>query len=812
MTDSTLKGTNAPGRESEGVEIREPPEDSGVQQIPFKGEYSETAWDGRVFWVQERTGQRLEETLKTSLDPEGLRGNIENFIGAVQIPIGVAGPLLVQGEQARGWFLAPFATTEGALVASVSRGTQACSQSGGVRTHVIWHQMVRAPLFQFRDLGSTVAFTEWITDHIDDLRKQIGKVSRRATLLKVEPYLMGNMVHVRFCFKTGDAAGQNMTTLCTWIACQWILDELKKKPEMELERYLIEGNMSGDKKIAYQSYLSGRGVRVTAECFLPRSVVRKVLKTTPEAMAEGNLCGMVGATQAGMMGYNINFANVIAAVFTATGQDIACVHESSVGQIHVQARKDGLYASVLLPNLVIGTLGGGTRLPAQRECLQIMGCYGPNRINKFAEILGALCLALDLSTMSAVAADHFATAHRRLGRPQPLKKTFQKKDLNEAFFENALRGWGKKPFRKVVSVKPLEEVSDSSILSKLTLDQTQKLIGLFPYQITCEEEGKGTFRERLMVKVKPKDKDVLTMGRGMVRLSGSERLLQLYNFFNKNIEFYGCHLRELAIYGLQAPGLRKYFPEILDIQEDDEKEFYCIVMEYLGGLSHLDSENDPSLWKDEDIKLALKGMAEVHSIHFNQPLSALKSLHLVVPTQETVQGMRDFWREMTDVNNFMHPDLITEERWRMLHRFIDARPEDWQRIEEHPRTLVHNDFNPRNLCFRETEEGRRLCLYDWELATYHVPQRDLAEFLAYVFPEGTGKDRYDYFVDVYRSELERYTEQALDPEAFLEMFRIAMKDLAVTRMNLYLMAHNFKQYSFLNRVYPNIMEFLEKAC
>ena len=299
----------------------ENPPDAGAQfpQIPHKGDYSELAWGERVGWVQEQTGQRLEETLKTSLDPEGLRGNIENFVGAVQIPIGVAGPLRVEGDYAKGWFLAPFATTEGALVASVSRGAQACSMSGGVRTHVIWHQMVRAPLFQFRDLASTVAFTEWIVEHLDELRKQIGKVSRRARLLKIEPYLMGNMVHVRFCFQTGDAAGQNMTTLCTWVACQWILDKLKKRPDMEIERYLIEGNMSGDKKIAYQSYLSGRGVRVTAECFLPRSVVREVLKTTPEKVAEGNLCGMVGATQAGMVGYNINFANVVAAVFTATG-------------------------------------------------------------------------------------------------------------------------------------------------------------------------------------------------------------------------------------------------------------------------------------------------------------------------------------------------------------------------------------------------------------------------------------------------------------------------------------------------------------
>jgi aminoglycoside phosphotransferase (APT) family kinase protein len=382
--------------------------------------------------------------------------------------------------------------------------------------------------------------------------------------------------------------------------------------------------------------------------------------------------------------------------------------------------------------------------------------------------------------------------------------------LDRAFFEKLFRKRGGREHVNVVSVSPLEEVSDSSILSRLTLDQSRKLIGVFPYKITGEDGGAG-FEEKVLVKIKPSDRDVLAMGNGMARLSGSERLIQLYNLFQKNIEFYRSHLRELAVYSIEEPRLRRYFPKILAIEQDEHREFYCIVMEYLGGCSHLDSENDPSLWRDEDIRIVLQGMAEIHSVHFNRPPSTLESLHLVVPGSKTVRDMGDFWRELTDVNNYMHPDLITEDRWRMLHAFIDSRPEEWERIEATPRTLIHNDFNPRNLCIRDAEQERRLCLYDWELATYHVPQRDLAEFLAYVFPSGTGPDRYVRYVDFFRSELQRRTGSELDPDAFLEMFRIAMKDLAVTRMNLYLMAHNFKQYDFLNRVVPNIMEYLEKA-
>ncbi len=785
-----------------------PPPRSEFPRIPHKGEYTEEAAADRITWLEGQTGQKLSQILRPELSPEDVRGNIENYIGTVQIPVGMAGPLWIQGDFAQGWFFAPFATTEGALVASVARGARACSLGGGVRTHIIWKKMVRAPLFKFQDLDGAVAFTEWLHKNAEELKKQVGKVSRRATLLEIEPYLMGNMVHVRFCFQTGDAAGQNMTTLCTWVACKWILDELKKKPRMKLDRYLIEGNMSGDKKIAYQSYLSGRGIRVTADCFIPREVVKEVFKTTPEVIEDGKNCGMVGANQAGMMGYNINFANVVAALFAATGQDIACVHESSVGQIYVQAREKGLYASVLLPNLVIGTLGGGTRLPAQRECLQMMDCYGPDKINKFAEILAAFCLSLDLSTMAAIVADHFATAHERLGRPSAFQKVFRKEDMGKEFFEKVLRNYARKGFHKVVSVKAMKEASDSSILSKLTNERNTKLIGLFPFRVTYQDGEKRKVSEQVMVKIKPTDRDVLAMARGMVQLSGNERLIQLYELNLKNLEFYRCHVRELAIYSLENPRLRSYFPEILDIQEDKAGEFYCIVMEHLGGFSHLDSEDDPGLWKDEDIRVVLRGMAEVHSLYLGRPLSDLEPLPLVVPRAETVRPMRALWKEFTDANNYQHPDLMPEDRWKMMHRMIDERPEDWARIEAAPRTLIHNDFNPRNLCIREKGDKRRLCLYDWELATYNVPQRDLAEFLAYIFPEHTPAKTYRKYVNYYRKELERQSGGRLDSGEFLAIFRLAMKDLAVTRMNLYLTAHNFRHYDFLNRVYPNIMDYL----
>jgi hydroxymethylglutaryl-CoA reductase len=219
------------------------------------------------------------------------------------------------------------ATTEGALVASATRGAKAISRSGGCTTKVLSQQMLRAPLFIFSDMKGALMFTNWVRDHVPEIRAEALKVSQHADLLSVEPFLIGRMVHVRFLYETGDAAGQNMTTATTWRACRWLMEQMTQFDEIMFENFIIEANMSGDKKVNYLSFISGRGTRVTAECHIEREVLRKVLKVTPEQLALCNAGFMAGSVQVGMIGYNINVANVIAAIFTATGQDIACVHE-----------------------------------------------------------------------------------------------------------------------------------------------------------------------------------------------------------------------------------------------------------------------------------------------------------------------------------------------------------------------------------------------------------------------------------------------------------------------------------------------------
>ncbi|MCP4657019.1 MAG: hydroxymethylglutaryl-CoA reductase, partial [bacterium] len=187
-------------------------------RIPGRGHYTESARLERLRWARQRTGTELLHLESTGLTPERLTGNIENLIGGVEVPVGLAGPLWFRGRSVSGLVLAPFATTEGSLVASATRGATALSRSGGVTAQVLAQRMLRVPLFVLSDLDAAYAFASWVESHQEEIRAQTLLVSGHAELRQIEPFQVGNMVHLRFIYETGDAAGQNMTTACTWKA------------------------------------------------------------------------------------------------------------------------------------------------------------------------------------------------------------------------------------------------------------------------------------------------------------------------------------------------------------------------------------------------------------------------------------------------------------------------------------------------------------------------------------------------------------------------------------------------------------------
>jgi len=387
---------------------------SRADSIPRNREndYSREEAARRCEFIREKTGANLQTVSSYSIDPAVTRGNIENFIGAIQVPVGVAGPMRVIGEHARGDFYVPLATTEGTLVASYSRGMRAISESGGVKTTVVKHSMQRAPVFQFEDAMQAREFAGWLDSHLDEIRQVAEATTRSGKLIEIEKYPIANMLYTRFCYTTGDAAGQNMTGKATFVACEWIQNNHSLKPQ-----YILSGAIDTDKKHSAMNMIQTRGKRVIAEFTLKKEVANKLLRVDPKVLYRYRQIAAVGALQSGAVYSGAHSANGIAALFIATGQDEANVAESHAGITYGQLLDNGdYYWSVTLPAIICATYGGGTGLPAQRECLEMLDCYGTGKADKFAELVAAVVLAGDVSLTSAVLSGDWVTSHETHGR------------------------------------------------------------------------------------------------------------------------------------------------------------------------------------------------------------------------------------------------------------------------------------------------------------------------------------------------------------------------------------------------------------
>lgn len=363
--------------------------------------------------VSAETGASLLHTGSYSFDPAVLPGNIESFAGVAQIPMGFAGPLRVNGEHAKGEFYVPMATTEGTLLASYNRGMRLTREAGGITTTVVEDSMQRAPVFVFENARYARDFGVWIDANMAAIRAAAESTTRSGRLLRIEQYSLGKMRWLRFCFTTGDAAGQNMVSKATREACMWILGQ----QPAGLEHFSLAANFDTDKKHSQVNALHTRGKRVVAEITLPAGLIRDVMHTSGEALFRQRQLSNMGAIMAGSVNNGAHFANGITAMFIACGQDVANVAESSAGFVHGELLANGdYYFSVTIPALIVATYGGGTGLPSQRECLEVMDCYGDGKARKLAEIVAATVLCGELSLSSAIVSDQWVSSHDKFGR------------------------------------------------------------------------------------------------------------------------------------------------------------------------------------------------------------------------------------------------------------------------------------------------------------------------------------------------------------------------------------------------------------
>ena len=387
-----------------------------LMRIP-RGEhdYSHEMAAKRRDFICQQTGGNLSHVAQYSFDPAILPGNIENFVGVAQVPIGIAGPLRIHGEHAKGDFYIPLATTEGSLVASYNRGMRLLTECGGVKTTVVEDSMQRAPVFIFGDALQAREFGRWMEENFQAIQAEAEATTQFGKLRSISQFAVGPLRYLRFNYMTGDAAGQNMATKATFAACEWIKRTYPGQP-----KYFLSGNIDTDKKHSHLNTLLTRGKRVVAEAVIQRDVMLKLMRVDTRELFYARQVQMVGGFLAGSSNNGAHAANGLAALFVATGQDVANIAESHAAITYSQQLDNGdYYWSITLPSLIVATCGGGTGLATQKQCLEMLGCYGKGKVRVFAEICAAVVLAGETSLAAAMLNGDWVPAHEKLGRNRP---------------------------------------------------------------------------------------------------------------------------------------------------------------------------------------------------------------------------------------------------------------------------------------------------------------------------------------------------------------------------------------------------------
>ncbi len=389
---------------------------AGIELVPRLTDQGYSAADVRERreWLERKVGVELPLVAACAIPSEQMRGNIENPIGCVQMPLGVAGPLRVNGLHADGTFYVPLATTEGALVRSYERGMVMLTRAGGVTPRVILDGNVVCPMFSFDSVADAAAFAAALPQQVDALRSEAEATTRHGKLRHVDARVSGRSVIVSFYFSTADAQGMNMIVKATERAAQWLV------VHGHAPRYRIFSGMSSEKRASGFLLAGGKGKTVVAGARIPAAVLQSYMRITPRQIVEMWHDTMLGHLQANAIGFNAHYANGLTAMFIACGQDVANVANAAVGITDYELTPEGdLYASVTLPSLTVATVGGGTMLGTSVECLRMLGCAGATHAPKFAEIVASAVLAGELSMAGAITSGEFVSAHEAYGRNRP---------------------------------------------------------------------------------------------------------------------------------------------------------------------------------------------------------------------------------------------------------------------------------------------------------------------------------------------------------------------------------------------------------
>ncbi|MCK0179701.1 phosphotransferase [Flavobacteriaceae bacterium S0862] len=767
------------------------------QQVPGRGLMNQTAFDLRMDYLDTLSKDIRKDLKSESIALSQIQNNIESFIGTVEIPLGLIGPLLfIDKKNTPELVHCAVATSEGALVASMNRGAKAISESGGFEAHIVHQKMVRTPMYTFKRLSESIAFDEWIKSNFKKIKFQAQMHSNHAELLEISSVIIGKIVHLKFVYSTSDASGQNMTTSCTWNACLWIEENFEIETSIEILNFVIEGNGASDKKVSFYAMQNGRGCHVISECFLKNEVIEKTLRTNAKDMFNSYNHSLSISRLDGMVGHNVNVANAIAGIYASTGQDLACIHESSIGILQIELTKEGLYLSLVLPNLVVGTVGGGTHLPVPSRILELMGCKGAGKVERFAKLIAGFALSIEISTLAAIVSGQFARAHQKLGRNKPVKWLLRS-EVNSDFIKTHT------PFftSQIASVSFNKEIHiENGILTDLTKKITKKAIGFIQANIHTTDEKEYP----ILLKSKALGKEVLD-GLHFMASNVSVDLADILAKHYHALEYKDNHTKELDVYEALQNINYQFMPVLYGTKKDRGREIYMILMERLASENMLliNSELTPEKWTNSIIKNTIDSIHIVHS-NFEYETNKIESVQAFDVTKAL-----ELYSAFVALNRKDYDYLNADYCFDQLTDYIN----DWGKKGYQPKsklTLIHNDFNPRNIAIRTNGDP---CIYDWELSTYGIPQRDIFELLAFTLTPNFEKTE---LVDVLKHHfnlMQSINTEDYSWSDYLYDFKLGGQAFLISRVSFYLTGSILMNYPFIERVFAtsfNILDMIKK--
>ncbi|HSH20339.1 MAG TPA: phosphotransferase, partial [Draconibacterium sp.] len=653
--------------------------------------------------------------------------------------------------------------------------------------HFVHQKMLRSPLFTFKNLADAVEFEKWLKINFNRIKTHAASYSNHAELIEIKSFLTGRLAHLKFIYTTSDASGQNMVTHCTWQACLWIEQFFQNESDVEIQHFYIDGNGSSDKKVSFYSLQNGRGVHVVCECFLSDEVIEKTLRSTSAEMVKLYNHSMAISRFDGIVGGTLNIANVIAGIFAATGQDLGSIHESSLGVTQVEKTDDGLYVSLSIPALVIGTVGGGTNLPVPQSVLTLMNCNGKGKLKRFAKLIAGFAMSLEISTLAALASGQFARAHQKLGKNKTVNWLL-KSDLNTEFLKNHISEIQGHPIQSAEIL--VHDNLNNGILTNLVKRVSKKLLGFIPMYI---DTGNGDSR-KVLIKSKPLDYEVIE-GLHFMASNISSGLADNLVLYKEHFEYKNSHLKEIEVYNFLHKMNYPFMPDFLGDIRDSEREIYLFMLEYLdeNGMEIFNSENEVEKWTDELITDAISSIHLVHKAYLNGcDRDQLMSVRHFDPTLSL-----SFYRQSNQINQKDYQewelDHIFQETGNMIELWSKHSP-----VKISKKTLLHNDFNSRNVAVRK---NGKICIYDWELASINIPQRDIFEFLAFTLDENFEPERLFKLLEKHFELTREINGSSYDWKSYIDDFIVSGYEFLITRVTFYLAGNTLLNYPFIKRVF-----------